>query len=165
MVSRVAIISPHGWFGQDNVLGRPDTGGQIVYILHQVKALDKFLRNSLKSMGLSVQPKIIVLTRLIPDNDGTTSNHKLEKIHGTQNAWILRIPFRDQDFNVIPHWISRFHIWPYLEQFALASHRLEPPGGDELCPSMVRDAGRGAQIRTGDPLLPKQVDGITARSS
>lgn len=119
MVSRVAIISPHGWFGQDNVLGRPDTGGQIVYILDQVKALDIFLRNSLQSAGLSVEPKIIVLTRLIPDNDGTTSNHRLEKIHGTQNAWILRIPFRDQDFNVIPHWISRFHIWPYLEQFAL----------------------------------------------
>ena len=121
MISRVAIISPHGWFGQENVLGRPDTGGPIVYILDQVMALDKYLRTALKNSGLSVKPKIIVLTRLIPEHDGTTSNQRLEKIHGTQNGWILRVPFRNKNNGVIPHWISRFHIWPYLEQFALES--------------------------------------------
>ena len=27
MIFSLAILSPHGWFGQSNVLGRPDTGG------------------------------------------------------------------------------------------------------------------------------------------
>lgn len=119
MVSRVAVISPHGWFGQENVLGRPDTGGQIVYILDQVKALERYLKTSLKNAGLKVQPKIIVLTRLIPEAEGTTCDHRLEKIHGTANCWILRVPFKDANQNIIQHWISRFHVWPYLEQFAL----------------------------------------------
>ncbi|MFQ5481956.1 MAG: sucrose synthase [Nitrospinaceae bacterium] len=119
MISRVAVISPHGWFGQENVLGRPDTGGQVVYILDQVKALEKYLHESLHQAGLSVEPQILVLTRLIPENEGTTCNQKLEKILGTKNSWILRVPFRDAEANVLPRWISRFHIWPYLEQFAL----------------------------------------------
>ncbi len=119
MISRVAIISPHGWFGQENVLGRPDTGGQVVYILDQVKALEKFLTESMQSAGLKVEPKIIILTRLIPENEGTTSNQRLEKVHGTKNCWILRVPFKDENQNIIPQWISRFHIWPFLEQFAL----------------------------------------------
>jgi sucrose synthase len=38
MIFSVAIMSPHGWFGQADVLGRPDTGGQVVYILDQVRA-------------------------------------------------------------------------------------------------------------------------------
>ncbi len=29
IVSRVAIISPHGFFAQSNALGKPDTGGQV----------------------------------------------------------------------------------------------------------------------------------------
>ena len=36
MVSKLLILSPHGFFGQDHVLGLPDTGGQVVYILDQV---------------------------------------------------------------------------------------------------------------------------------
>ncbi|MFQ5674195.1 MAG: sucrose synthase [Nitrospinales bacterium] len=119
MISKIAIISPHGWFGQENVLGRPDTGGQIVYILDQVRALEKHLTASLKSSGLSVIPKIIVLTRLIPKNEGTNSNQRLEKIHGTFNSWILRVPFRNKELDIIPQWIPRFQVWPYLEQFAL----------------------------------------------
>lgn len=121
MISKVTIISPHGWFGQENVLGRPDTGGQVVYILDQVRALEKYLTRNLRSSGLEITPKIIVLTRLIPKNEGTRCNERLEKIHGTENSWILRVPFRDENMRVIPHWISRFHVWPYLEQFALDS--------------------------------------------
>ena len=30
MIFNVVILSPHGYFGQSNVLGLPDTGGQIV---------------------------------------------------------------------------------------------------------------------------------------
>jgi sucrose synthase len=119
LISRIAVISPHGWFGQDHVLGRPDTGGQVVYILDQVKALEAYMKSTLSSAGISVPPKIIVVTRLIPDNEGTTSNQRLEKINGTDNCWILRVPFKDEGQNVVPHWLSRFQVWPFLEQFAL----------------------------------------------
>ncbi len=118
MISKVAIISPHGWFGQTNVLGRPDTGGQVVYILDQVRALEKTLAARLLEYGLTAKPKIIVVTRLIPDHQGTTSNVRLEKIHQTDDAWILRVPFHDRHGKVVPHWISRFEIWPYLQRFA-----------------------------------------------
>lgn len=30
MVFNVVIVSPHGYFGQANVLGLPDTGGQVL---------------------------------------------------------------------------------------------------------------------------------------
>ena len=119
LVSKVAVISPHGWFGQDYELGRPDTGGQVVYILDQVKALEAFLKDSLASAGLTVTPKIMVVTRLIPENEGTTSNQRLEKINGSENCWILRVPFKDSNQKIIPHWISRFQVWPHIEQFAL----------------------------------------------
>ena len=118
MISKIAIISPHGWFGQTNVLGKPDTGGQVIYILDQVRALEKYLKEEMRLSGLEVDPKIIVLTRLIPDAQDTTCAQRKERIFETQNGWILRIPFRDGNGNTVPHWISRFHIWPYLEDFA-----------------------------------------------
>lgn len=31
MVFNVVIVSPHGYFGQANVLGLPDTGGQVYF--------------------------------------------------------------------------------------------------------------------------------------
>lgn len=118
LISKIAIISPHGWFAQKNVLGRPDTGGQVIYILDQVKALERFLRENIRLTGLDVEPKILVLTRLIPDSEGTTCGKNREKIFETEDSWILRLPFRDRNSNVMTHWISRFHIWPYLERFA-----------------------------------------------
>ncbi len=118
MLSKIAIISPHGWFGQTNVLGKPDTGGQVIYILDQVRALERHLKEEMRLSGLEVDPMIIVLTRLIPEAGDTTCAQRKEKIFETENGWILRIPFRDHNASVIPHWISRFHIWPYLEDFA-----------------------------------------------
>ncbi len=118
LISKIAILSPHGWFGQENVLGKPDTGGQVIYILDQVRALEKYLEKEIALTGLDIKPQIIVLTRLIPDAGNTSCDQRKEKIHGTENAWIVRIPFRDQNQNVIRHWISRFKIWPYLERFA-----------------------------------------------
>ncbi|NNM04983.1 MAG: sucrose synthase, partial [Gemmatimonadetes bacterium] len=38
IIFSIAILSPHGFFGQAGVLGKPDTGGQVVYILDQVRA-------------------------------------------------------------------------------------------------------------------------------
>jgi sucrose synthase len=119
MIFSIAILSPHGYFGQSNVLGLPDTGGQVVYILDQVRALEKEMRRRLTEQGLDIDPQIVVITRLIPQAQGTTCDQRLESIVATQNAKILRVPFRSDTGEVIQHWISRFEIWPYLQQFAV----------------------------------------------
>jgi sucrose synthase len=118
MIFSIAIISPHGWFGQSNVLGRPDTGGQIVYILDQVRALEEEMRRGLLEQGLDIEPQIIVVTRLIPEAENTTCDQRVEEIAATRSARILRVPFREAAGEIVPHWISRFEIWPYLERFA-----------------------------------------------
>ncbi len=118
MIFNIVIISTHGYFGQEGVLGMPDTGGQVVYILDQVKALEKRLTKTLRESGLNAKPKIIILTRLIPNAENTKVNQRLEKVHETNNSWILRVPFRTHNKKVTDNWISRFEIWPYLEEFA-----------------------------------------------
>ncbi len=126
MVFQILLVSPHGWFGQEGVLGRPDTGGQVVYILDQVKGLERQIQENLELAGLDhkhIQPKVIVLTRLIPNSEGTTCNQRLEKIYGTDNGWILRVPFRDFNPKLTQNWISRFEIWPYLESFAIDAEK------------------------------------------
>ncbi|MDE3207570.1 MAG: sucrose synthase, partial [Pseudomonadota bacterium] len=123
MISRLLIVSPHGYFGQDHVLGLPDTGGQVVYILDQVRALEKEMRERLVLQGVQADPKILILTRLIPEAGETTCNQRLEKISGCENTFILRVPFHQENGEIIPHWISRFEIWPYLETFALDAER------------------------------------------
>jgi len=124
MIFNVVILSPHGYFGQANVLGLPDTGGQIVYILDQVRALEQEMRKRLDEQGLDIEPKILVVTRLIPETPhGTTCNQRLEDIAGTRNAAILRVPFRGTNDEVIPQWISRFEIWPYLERFSIEAEK------------------------------------------
>ena len=122
MIFSIAVLSPHGWFGQSDVLGRPDTGGQVVYILDQVRALERAMHSSLQEQGLDIDPRILVVTRLIPEAEGTTCNQRIEPIAGTRNARILRVPFLDPTGQVVRHWISRFEIWPYLERF---SHEVE----------------------------------------
>jgi sucrose synthase len=123
MLFSLCILSPHGWFGQDGVLGRPDTGGQVVYILDQVRALEEEMLNRLAEQGLDVAPQILVVTRLIPESEGTTCGQRVEPIAGTEHARILRVPFREPGGEVVPHWISRFDLWPYLEQFTVEVER------------------------------------------
>jgi sucrose synthase len=121
LIFRVVLVSVHGWFGQEGVLGRPETAGQAVYVLDQARSLDKQLQENIKLAGLDVfgiEPKVIVLTRLIPNCEGSRCDQPLEKIQGTNNAWILRVPFREFNPKVTQNWISRFEIWPYLETFA-----------------------------------------------
>jgi sucrose synthase len=118
LISKIAIISPHGWFGQTNALGKPDTGGQVIYILDQVRALEKHLAKEIRLTGLDVEPKIVVLTRLIPEAQDTTCDQRKEEIFQTDNSYILRVPFRDRQYNIVKQWVSRFKIWPYLETFA-----------------------------------------------
>jgi len=119
MIFRLVIMSPHGFLGQSNVLGMPDTGGQVVYILNQVRALEKEMFRQIDEQGLDIQPEIVVVTRLIPESRGTMCNQPLEPIIGTRNAKILRVPFREKSGDIVPHWISRFEVWPYLERFSL----------------------------------------------
>ncbi|MCP4591247.1 MAG: sucrose synthase [bacterium] len=118
MIFSIVILSPHGYFGQSNVLGLPDTGGQVVYILDQSRALEKEMRHRLEEQGVDIDPQILVVTRLIPEAQGTTCDQRIERITGTSHARILRVPFRDQAGEVVPQWISRFEVWPYLERFA-----------------------------------------------
>lgn len=126
MIFRIVLVSIHGWFGQEGVLGRPDTGGQVVYVLDQARSLEKQLQEDIELAGLKglgVQPKVIILSRLIPNADGTRCNERLEKVHGTDNAWILRVPFREFNPNMTQNWISRFEIWPYLETYAIDAEK------------------------------------------
>ncbi len=118
MIFSVVILSPHGYFGQANVLGKPDTGGQVVYILDQVRALEREMYLSIRGQGLDIEPQILVVTRQIPEAADIGCDRREEPITGTRNARILRIPFRDVGGEVVPQWISRFKIWPYLERFA-----------------------------------------------
>lgn len=136
MISRILIVSPHGYFGQHSVLGLPDTGGQVVYILDQVRALEKEMRSRLQLQGVEVDPKIIIGTRLIPEAGNTTCNQRLEKVSGCNNTWILRVPFHKKNGEIVQHWISRFEIWPYLEDYA---QDLERDALAELsgCPDLI----------------------------
>ncbi|OMO63899.1 Sucrose synthase [Corchorus capsularis] len=117
MVFNVVILSPHGYFGQANVLGLPDTGGQVVYILDQVRALENEMLLRIKKQGLDFTPRILIVTRLIPDAKGTTCNQRLERVTGTEHTHILRVPFRSEN-GILRKWISRFDVWPYLETYA-----------------------------------------------
>ncbi|XVF22174.1 hypothetical protein REPUB_Repub12eG0151000 [Reevesia pubescens] len=117
MVFNVVILSPHGYFGQANVLGLPDTGGQVVYILDQVRALENEMLLRIRRQGLDITPRILIVTRLIPDAKGTSCNQRLERVSGTEHTHILRVPFRSEK-GILRKWISRFDVWPYLETFA-----------------------------------------------
>jgi sucrose synthase len=123
MIFSIVILSPHGWFGQSDVLGRPDTGGQVVYILDQVRALEQEMHRRLVEQGLEIEPQIMVVTRQIPQADGTNCDQRMEPIVGTRHASILRVPFVSADGEILPHWISRFEVWPYLERFSLDAER------------------------------------------
>ena len=126
-VFRVASISIHGWVGQGE-LGRPETLGQVAYVLDQARNLDRQLQQNIELAGLKmlgIQPQVIVLTRLIPNCEGTSCALPLEKIDDTENAWILRVPFREFNPKVTDNWISRYDIWGYLETYAIdAQERL-----------------------------------------
>ena len=126
MIFKIALISPHGWFGQEGVLGKPDTGGQVVYVLDQARSLDQQLKEDIRLAGLDVfgvEQQVIILTRLIPNSEGTLCNQRLEKVHASDNAWILRVPFREFNPQLTQHWISRMEIWGYLETFAVDAEK------------------------------------------
>ncbi|KAG8089163.1 hypothetical protein GUJ93_ZPchr0011g28713 [Zizania palustris] len=57
-----------------------------------------------------------MVTRLILDVKGTSCNQWLERISGTYHAYILRVPFRNENGR-LREWISRFDMWSYLDNF------------------------------------------------
>lgn len=125
-VFRVVLISIHGWVGQEDVLGRDETLGQVIYVLEQARSLENELREQIKLAGLDqlgIKPHVIILTRLIPNCEETFCNLRLEKIQDTENAWILRVPFGEFNPEVTNNWISKFEIWPYLEKFSLDAEK------------------------------------------
>ncbi|MBW4517478.1 MAG: sucrose synthase [Timaviella obliquedivisa GSE-PSE-MK23-08B] len=127
-VFRVVLVSIHGWVAQEGTRKRPEVTGQVVYVLEQAASLEHYLWEEIELAGLGglgIQPDVVILTRLIPNCDGTHCNMPLEKIHGTQNAWILRVPFHVEDAHnpLIQHWIPKSEIWPYLETFAVDAEK------------------------------------------
>jgi len=120
-IFRVVLVSVHGWVGQENVLGRDETLGQVIYVLEQARSLEKKLQAEIHLAGLDVlgiKPHIIILTRLIPHCEGTFCDLRREQVEGTENTWILRVPFTGFDPAITNNWISKYQIWPYLEKFA-----------------------------------------------
>jgi sucrose synthase len=125
-VFRVVLISIHGWVGQESVLGRPETRSQVIYVLEQARSLENQLCSDIQQSGLDllgIHPQVIILTRLIPNCTETQCDLPLEKVDGTDNAWILRVPFQEFNPDVTQNWISKFQIWPYLESFAVDAER------------------------------------------
>lgn len=92
---------------------------QVVYILDQVRALEEELLSRIRNQGLNIKPQILVVTRLIPEAQGTKCNQELEAIEGTRHSNILRVPFRTEN-GILRRWISRFDIYPFLERFTQA---------------------------------------------
>lgn len=137
-VFRVVLVSIHGWVTQESDLGRPETMGQVAYVLEQARSLETKLSDDIKLTGLDllgIQPQVLILTRLISNCEGTLCNQRLEKVEGTKNAWILRVPF--QEFNPLTqNWIPKFEIWPYLEGFAIDAER-ELLAQLKGCPNLI----------------------------
>ena len=104
--SQAAVLDKGSWeplaASEDNCIPL-----QIVYILDQVRALEREMLKRMEVAGLQLQPQILVVTRLIPEAQGTTCNQRIEAINSTHYARILRVPFRDQTGKVVPHWMSR----------------------------------------------------------
>ena len=153
LVTKVVSVSVHGYFAQSNALGKPDSGGQIVYVLDAVRALEKELNQRLEaalgpppggdpSAGAGAVPgqpprhpraKVLILTRLIPEALDTSCDARLERVAGTEAAAILRVPFRavataspesggsGGSAKALRKFVSRFQVWPFLEDFALDS--------------------------------------------
>lgn len=89
----------------------------MVYILDQVRALESEMLRRIKQQGIDVTPRILIVTRLLPDAVGTTCGERLEEVEGTKYSTILRVPFRNEKGLVVREWISRFEVWPYLETY------------------------------------------------
>ncbi|KAG1674817.1 hypothetical protein FOA52_015204 [Chlamydomonas sp. UWO 241] len=158
-INNIVVLSPHGFFGQANVLGLPDTGGQVVYLLDAVTALEAEMKRRMEDAGRDPSSvRILIVTRLIPEARGTSCDQRWEQVSGTDSTFILRVPFRNANGTVLKQWISRFDVWPYLERFALDVERevlAEMGGKPDLVMGNYSD---GNLVAT---LLCKRLEGVT----
>ncbi|KGF71767.1 sucrose synthase [Neosynechococcus sphagnicola sy1] len=125
-VFRVVLISINGWVSQESVLGRPEIRSQVDYVLEQARSLENQLQANIEQSGLEllgIHPQVIILTRLIPTCTETQCALPWKKVEGTDNTWILRVPFQEFNPAVTQNWISKFETWPYLESFAVDAER------------------------------------------
>ncbi len=126
MLFTLVVVALKGYVSQSGVLGLPETGANLVYTLDQVRALERGLRQRLRSQGVELEPRVILLGRLIPDAQKNTCNQPEERIIGSRCARILRLPFCNEDGVQIRQWLPEREMWPYLEGFAMDACR-------ELC--------------------------------
>lgn len=122
MVFKILVTSLHGGFSKESLLGE-----QAVNIVEQVNKLEQQIQENAKLAGLNVlgviEPKIVVLTALIANSEGNNINPSLEKIDGTNNCWILRVPLGESQRGVSQNWISPFEIYPHLQTSASNSEQ------------------------------------------
>lgn len=79
------------------------------------------MRRRLYEQGLEyITPRIMVVTRLIPQAMGTTCNERIERIHGTEHAYILRVPWRDESGRVR----LRLHCGACRDMYAVCTIRV-----------------------------------------
>ncbi|GLU16818.1 hypothetical protein SLE2022_332320 [Rubroshorea leprosula] len=62
---------------------------QVVYMLDQVRALENEMLLRIKKQGLHITPRILIVTRFIPDTKGTTCNQRLERVSGSEHTHSL----------------------------------------------------------------------------
>ncbi|KAG1674815.1 hypothetical protein FOA52_015202 [Chlamydomonas sp. UWO 241] len=158
-INNIVVLSPHGFLGQANVSGLPDTGGQVVYLLDAVKAIEAEMKRRMEDAGRDPSSvRILIVTRLIPEARGTSCDQRWEQVSGTDSTFILRVPFRNANGTVLKQWISRFDVWPYLERYALDVERevlAEMGGKPDLVMGNYSD---GNLVAT---LLCKRLEGVT----
>ena len=93
LISRIAVISPHGWFGQDHVLGRPDTGGQVVYSGNGLIGYGELIiiKHSEKMLSAYAHNK----KRLVKEGDQVSSGQKIAEMgRNSGNEQLLHFEIR-----------------------------------------------------------------------
>jgi mannosylfructose-phosphate synthase len=100
---RIMMISTHGYVASEPEFGKPDTGGQVVYVLELSKCLAR--------MGYEVD----ILTRRFEDQSS------VEDV--AERVRIVRIPCAGKEFitketlcNAIPEWVENAARWMAREQ-------------------------------------------------
>jgi mannosylfructose-phosphate synthase len=120
---RIMMISLHGYVAVDTELGRPDTGGQVVYVLKMAESLAR--------LGYQVD----VFTRQFDDQP------MIEQI--SERARIVRIPAGGGDLirkewlsEAVPEWVANAEAWIHdhdLTYTSIGSHYWDAGlAGDKL---------------------------------
>ncbi|KAK7836477.1 sucrose synthase 2 [Quercus suber] len=120
MVFNVVILSPHGYFGQANVLGLPDTGGQVVYILDQVRALENEMLLRIRRQGLDITPRILIMLNLYTlgfrkNTVGQYESHTAFTLPGLYRV-VHGIDVFDPKFNIVSPGADMCLYFPYSEK-------------------------------------------------